>query len=88
VPLHRIFEHRLRPGAWGYEARYPGAEKRMTRRGLEMSRSSFDSFFTRAVGAEPFPYQRRLAEAPRLPNLVHARTNARNTADLKPGASR
>jgi len=45
-----------------------------------MSQSSFDSFFSRAVGSSPFPYQRRLAETHDFPALLHVPTGAGKTA--------
>ena len=45
-----------------------------------MSRSSFDAWFARAVGKQPFPYQRRLAEKPSFPDLLHVPTSAGKTA--------
>lgn len=43
---------------------------------------SFDDFFRRATGQEPFPYQRALAERERFPALVRAPTGAGKTAAL------
>jgi len=40
----------------------------------------FDTLFTRATGAPPYPYQRRLALAPALPEALSAPTGAGKTA--------
>ena len=45
-----------------------------------MSNDSFESFFKRATGHEPFPYQSRLALSPELPQLVDIPTGAGKTA--------
>jgi len=41
---------------------------------------SFDSFFQRATGREPFPFQRRLAEGDSWPAVLRAPTGAGKTA--------
>lgn len=56
--------------------RYLGAREANDPEGPLMSRSSLDSFFACAVGCEPFPHQRRLAEAHRFPNPLHGKSDS------------
>ena len=41
---------------------------------------TFDEFFRKAVGNDPFPFQRRLATDPELPQLIDVPTGAGKTA--------
>lgn len=45
-----------------------------------MGEGDFSSFFRRATGAAPFPYQVELALAPELPQVLHVATGAGKTA--------
>ena len=42
--------------------------------------SSFDEWFKRATGNDPFPYQRRFAEEGEIPLLVNVPTGLGKTA--------
>jgi len=43
--------------------------------------SSFDEWFKRATGNDPFPYQRRFAEEGEIPQLVDVPTGLGKRAD-------
>lgn len=45
-----------------------------------MNPPDYPAFFHQATGEEPFPYQRHLAEAPELPEVLHVPTGAGKTA--------
>jgi len=45
----------------------------------------FPDFFRAATGHEPYPYQRRLAEADPLPQLLNIPTGCGKTAAVVPG---